>query len=270
MDRWLQENVLAGNKDFTEAAKHVPIPVTVWDEEPVQAWSQKVDALDSRLCATIRFLTLRKSVGFEPTDEHLRLVTVSVPLPPVDAAWLIRGQAPWMLLNKVLAVSCPQLEEFLGIGWDDPTVASPSTLTASPSEFDGEDEVLLSACRHLLTGKAKAAVSEGSPPPTLRPAKRNGADIPLETRAQKQRRIEHRPRSLSPELVPRPDSNLAHATSTDSQIMSVLTFEQKKDLSVTIQTLGGQKLERVIQIIREGVPEVQNVCLLPLLLGSPC
>ena len=43
----------------------------------------------------------------------------------------------------------------------------------------------------------------------------------------------------------------------------VLTFEQKKDLSEAIQTLDGQKLERVIQIIHEGVPEIRDVCLAP-------
>ena len=39
----------------------------------------------------------------------------------------------------------------------------------------------------------------------------------------------------------------------------VLTFEQKKDLSEAIQTLDGQKLERVVQIIHEGVPEIRDV-----------
>jgi bromodomain-containing factor 1 len=39
----------------------------------------------------------------------------------------------------------------------------------------------------------------------------------------------------------------------------VLSFEQKKDLSEAIQTLDGQKLERVIQIIHEGVPEIRDV-----------
>lgn len=39
----------------------------------------------------------------------------------------------------------------------------------------------------------------------------------------------------------------------------VLTFEQKKDLSEAIQTLDGQKLERVIAIIHEGVPEIRDV-----------
>jgi len=39
----------------------------------------------------------------------------------------------------------------------------------------------------------------------------------------------------------------------------VLTFEQKKDMSEAIQTLDGQKLERVIQIIHEGVPEIRDV-----------
>jgi Bromodomain extra-terminal - transcription regulation/Bromodomain len=48
----------------------------------------------------------------------------------------------------------------------------------------------------------------------------------------------------------------------------VLSFEQKKDLSEAIQTLDGQKLERVIQIIHEGVPEIRDVrfsILLPFL-----
>jgi len=38
----------------------------------------------------------------------------------------------------------------------------------------------------------------------------------------------------------------------------VLSFEQKKDLSEAIQSLDGQKLERVIQIIHEGVPEIRD------------
>lgn len=48
----------------------------------------------------------------------------------------------------------------------------------------------------------------------------------------------------------------------------VLTFEQKKDLSEAIQTLDGQKLERVIQIIHEGVPEIRDVCPLPFLIHA--
>ncbi|TEB39309.1 Bromodomain-containing protein [Coprinellus micaceus] len=38
----------------------------------------------------------------------------------------------------------------------------------------------------------------------------------------------------------------------------VLTFEQKKDLSETIGTLEGAKLEKVINIIHEGVPEIRD------------
>ncbi|KAK7058255.1 transcription initiation at TATA-containing promoter protein [Paramarasmius palmivorus] len=38
----------------------------------------------------------------------------------------------------------------------------------------------------------------------------------------------------------------------------VLSFEQKKDLSEAIATLEGSKLERVIQIIHEGVPEIRD------------
>lgn len=39
----------------------------------------------------------------------------------------------------------------------------------------------------------------------------------------------------------------------------VLSFEQKKELSDTISKLDGSKLERVIQIIHEGVPEIRDV-----------
>ncbi|KAG6911769.1 hypothetical protein DXG01_000015 [Tephrocybe rancida] len=39
----------------------------------------------------------------------------------------------------------------------------------------------------------------------------------------------------------------------------VLTFEQKKDLSESIAKLDEQKLEKVIQIIHEGVPEIRDV-----------
>jgi bromodomain-containing factor 1 len=39
----------------------------------------------------------------------------------------------------------------------------------------------------------------------------------------------------------------------------VLTFEQKKDLSESIGKLDGARLERVIQIIHEGVPEIRDV-----------
>ena len=39
----------------------------------------------------------------------------------------------------------------------------------------------------------------------------------------------------------------------------VLTFEQKKDLSEAISKLDGSRLERVIQIIHEGVPEIRDV-----------
>jgi hypothetical protein len=48
-----------------------------------------------------------------------------------------------------------------------------------------------------------------------------------------------------------------------------LTFEQKKDLSEAIQTLDGQKIERGIQIIHEGTPEIRDVCPVPLF-GTLC
>lgn len=42
--------------------------------------------------------------------------------------------------------------------------------------------------------------------------------------------------------------------------ISTMSFEQKKELSTTIESLDGDKLEKVIQIIYEGMPDLQNVC----------
>lgn len=43
----------------------------------------------------------------------------------------------------------------------------------------------------------------------------------------------------------------------------VLTFEQMKHLSEAIAQLDGQKLERVIKIVHEGVPEIKDVIFFP-------
>ena len=53
-------------------------------------------------------------------------------------------------------------------------------------------------------------------------------------------------------------------TTSSSSISSVddeLTFDQKEELSEAIRTLHGEKLERVIEIIQDGVPELRGVCL---------
>jgi Bromodomain extra-terminal - transcription regulation len=52
------------------------------------------------------------------------------------------------------------------------------------------------------------------------------------------------------------------ATSSALVDDDVLTFEQKKDLSEAISSLDGTKLEKVIQIIHEGVPEIRDVSII--------
>ncbi|KJA25957.1 hypothetical protein HYPSUDRAFT_52717 [Hypholoma sublateritium FD-334 SS-4] len=52
-----------------------------------------------------------------------------------------------------------------------------------------------------------------------------------------------------------PSKKKSKKTVTDDD---VLTFEQKKDLSESIGKLDGARLERVIQIIHEGVPEIRD------------
>ena len=58
-----------------------------------------------------------------------------------------------------------------------------------------------------------------------------------------------------------PSGNKKKGKSKAADVDEVLSFEQKRELSETIGTLEGTKLERVIQIIYEGVPEIRDVCL---------
>ena len=55
---------------------------------------------------------------------------------------------------------------------------------------------------------------------------------------------------------PKPSKKKSKKNITDDDILS---FEQKKDLSESISKLEGSKLEKVIQIIHEGVPEIRDV-----------
>jgi bromodomain-containing factor 1 len=62
--------------------------------------------------------------------------------------------------------------------------------------------------------------------------------------------------------VPPPKTKKKSSTSKASiSDEDVLSFEQKKDLSESIGKLDGAKLERVIAIIHEGVPEIRDVSL---------
>ncbi|CAA7264706.1 unnamed protein product [Cyclocybe aegerita] len=58
-----------------------------------------------------------------------------------------------------------------------------------------------------------------------------------------------------PKQTKAPSKKKSKKTVTDDD---VLTFEQKKDLSESIGKLDGARLEKVIQIIHEGVPEIRD------------
>ncbi len=65
----------------------------------------------------------------------------------------------------------------------------------------------------------------------------------------------------SAKLPPSSRKKIAKKPVTDDDVLS---FEQKKELSDSIAQLDGSKLERVIQIIHEGVPEIRDVRLFSL------
>jgi len=63
----------------------------------------------------------------------------------------------------------------------------------------------------------------------------------------------------APKAVPATNGNKRKTTKKPVAEDDVLSFEQKKDLSEAITSLDGVKLEKVIQIIHEGVPEIRDV-----------
>lgn len=86
--------------------------------------------------------------------------------------------------------------------------------------------------------------------------------------AKPKKRKERKEREPPPPPPPRPAPKAAKpppkkkaSASVVKKIIpddDVLTFDQKKDLSETITKLEGAKLERVINIIHEGVPEIRD------------
>jgi len=64
--------------------------------------------------------------------------------------------------------------------------------------------------------------------------------------------------SKAPTKQPKAAANGRKKTKKPITDDDVLSFEQKKDLSDTIAKLDGAKLEKVIQIIHEGVPEIRD------------
>lgn len=86
----------------------------------------------------------------------------------------------------------------------------------------------------------------------------------LKSRPSKKKKEERREKapvastSKAPPKQPKPQST-KKKTKKPIADDDVLTFEQKKDLSESIGKLDGTKLEKVIQIIHEGVPEIRDV-----------
>lgn len=66
--------------------------------------------------------------------------------------------------------------------------------------------------------------------------------------------------SRTPKATPATNGNKRKTTTKKPMAEDdALSFEQKKDLSEAITSLDGVKLEKVIQIIHEGVPEIRDV-----------
>ncbi|KAI0786017.1 Bromodomain-containing protein [Abortiporus biennis] len=81
---------------------------------------------------------------------------------------------------------------------------------------------------------------------------------------KKEKKEKHVPVASTSKAPPKPAKTSTNSKKTSKTLKKpiadddVLSFEQKKDLSEAISQLDGVKLERVIQIIHEGVPEIRD------------
>ncbi|KAF9270448.1 Bromodomain-containing protein [Marasmius fiardii PR-910] len=78
---------------------------------------------------------------------------------------------------------------------------------------------------------------------------------------KKEKKKEKPPVASTSKAVPKPPKATSSSKKKTKKPIAdddVLSFEQKKDLSEAIATLEGTKLEKVIQIIHEGVPEIRD------------
>jgi bromodomain-containing factor 1 len=83
------------------------------------------------------------------------------------------------------------------------------------------------------------------------------AKLPPKDKKKEKKKKEKGPVASTSKAGPKhPSKKKSKKNITDDDILS---FEQKKDLSESISKLEGSKLEKVIQIIHEGVPEIRDV-----------
>jgi bromodomain-containing factor 1 len=85
------------------------------------------------------------------------------------------------------------------------------------------------------------------------------AKLPKEKKKKEKKKEKGPVASTSKAGIKQPKATSKKKTRKNITDDDILSFEQKKDLSESISKLEGSKLEKVIQIIHEGVPEIRDV-----------
>ena len=128
------------------------------------------------------------------------------------------------------------------------------------SEEDRQRKYSTSTGLKALKGSAGAIAMMESQIETMRGsiAALKGAKVPKDKKKKKDR---EKPQVASGSKSSNKTSKSSSKKKSKKPIADddVLTFEQKKDLSEAIGKLDGTKLEKVINIIHEGVPEIKDV-----------
>ncbi|KAL0950883.1 hypothetical protein HGRIS_007642 [Hohenbuehelia grisea] len=129
-----------------------------------------------------------------------------------------------------------------------PPLHEPSDASDEDEEDESEDDRMRAIAlmeTQIETMRGSIAALKSKPPKKeKKKEKREKAPVASTSKAP----------AKQPKAAPPKKSSKKKALTDDD----VLTFEQKKDLSESISKLDGSKLEKVIQIIHEGVPEIRD------------
>ncbi|QRV90934.1 bromodomain associated protein [Ceratobasidium sp. AG-Ba] len=140
--------------------------------------------------------------------------------------------------------------------------------SGSDDEHSGEDsdfaialmESQIATMKDSLAAlKAKKKSQKPKAVPAPPPKEKKSPVAPPKKPARKPSTSNYAPPYTPPASGCPPSEKAKTGTGSDTErTMPIMSFEQKKELSTTIESLDGDKLERVIQIIYEGMPDLQN------------
>ncbi|TFY72637.1 hypothetical protein EVG20_g379 [Dentipellis fragilis] len=140
--------------------------------------------------------------------------------------------------------------------FDDKWANLPPLVASDDEDEDDEDNEEAERLRAIKVMEAEIEAMRGNIEALK--GKTNGKEKKKEKKVKHPLPVASSSKALKKEPKPQPTKKKYSKKAVPISDDDALTFDQKKDLSDAISRLDGQKLEKVISIIHEGVPEIRD------------